>query len=77
MAEFAETTAAIAAFLASRGATKIPQGAANLGHVTGRDWHRAARGEAVAMQTEIDRRRYVTGADGVEHCQNGLGEWIY
>jgi len=73
--------AAIAAFIAARGVTRVPAGQATLGHMTSRDWARANRDtvtvQARSEQQMIDERHYVVGADGVEHCRNGLGEWIY
>lgn len=73
--------AAIAAFIAKRGVTKIPAGAAALGHMTSRDWHKANRDTATVQarteQDAINDRYYITDNAGVEHCRNGLGEWLY
>lgn len=69
----------IAKFLATRGVTRVPTGARS---VDERDFYRgdSAMRNGKVMSTEdkaIAERHYVTGANGVEHCRNGLGEWIY
>ena len=59
----------IAAFLAKKGATRIPEGERTMDY---RQMRAAVRGE----QALIDERHVVIGANGVEHVRNGLGEWI-
>lgn len=85
MAKQATDVDAIAAFIAKRGVTKLAQGESTLGHMTGRDWAKAARDTVTVQarrqardeQAMIDARYYVTDSAGVEHCRNGLGEWLY
>jgi hypothetical protein len=68
----------IAAFLARKGATKCATGDSAL-QMTARDWHVATRSSrrVSGEQAAINQRNYVVDAAGVEHCYNGLGEWIY
>lgn len=75
----------IRAYLATKGARKVPEGT---GHMTKRDWYEAERaGEryrskaaAESPEQEQDRlwkeRHYVTDHLGREHVRNGLGEWL-
>lgn len=69
----------IAAFLATRGVTRVAAGVATLGHLSRRDWRKAVRdpaGVASLTQAAIDAR-YVTVDDrGREWTRNGLGEVI-
>ena len=65
----------IAAFIASRGIKKIPAGHGTMNHFTRADWRNVVRGEPTE-QDLINQRRVIIGADGREHVQNGLGEWI-
>lgn len=65
----------IAAFLATKGATKVAEGEGTKNHWRGRDWARAARGEPTTDDL-IRQRRVVVDHVGRERVQNGLGEWI-
>jgi hypothetical protein len=59
----------IAAFLAKKGATRIPAGERTMDY---RQMRAAVRGE----QALIDERHVVVDHCGREHVRNGLGEWI-
>ncbi len=67
----------IAAFLAAKGATKIPTGANVLGDMTSRDWAKAVRSTVkLNARDPISERHVVVDHIGREHVRNGLGEWI-
>lgn len=81
MARFSSDADQIAAFLAARGATKIAEGTRAYDD---KELYKAVRSDQRARTIEdktedqlIAERHYVTGSNGVEHCQNGLGEWLY
>ena len=63
---------AIAAFIAARGVTRVPEGEAALSNSRG-DWRRRVRGEPTEQEM-IDQRRCIVGANGREYWTNGLGE---
>jgi hypothetical protein len=62
----------IAAFIARRGVTRVPEGTATL---TERQLYRAVRGEPTTDDL-IRQRQVVIDHAGREHVRNGLGEWI-
>lgn len=71
----------IEAYLARRAPTRIAEGARA---TTEREWYaarredRKARAEAAITEQEaINQHHLVYDHHGVEHCRNGLGEWIY
>ena len=72
-----DTSALIASFAARGGTIKqVESGARTLSEK--QLWEaRYTPGRVSAEQAAINERRYVVGSDGVEHCRNGLGEWIY
>ena len=70
----------IAAFIAAKGVTRVPEGEGTLNHVSARDWHKAIRSDARLNGSETARliaeRHYVTDHLGRVRVCNGLGEWI-
>ena len=70
----------IAAFIASRGITRIAAGEASMGHVTSREWQLAARDtmtiQSRTEQARIDERHVTIDGTGREYVTNGLGERI-
>lgn len=58
-------------YLASKGAKTVAPETRTLSE---REIYLARRGEA---QARLNERHYATGSNGVEHCRNGEGEWIY
>lgn len=66
--------AQIAAFLASRGVTRVEPGVSTLNY-TRRDWRAAVRGEKTEADL-ISERRVAMDHAGREHVTNGLGERI-
>lgn len=72
----------IAAFIASRGVTRVAAGETALNY-SPRDWHAVNRGNAptsaghTLTENELIAQRHVRTVNGREHVTNGLGEVIY
>lgn len=66
-------TDAIAAFLASRGVTRVAEGVAALNH-SSRDWRKVVRGEPTQNELIASRHLAAVDAAGNEYWVNGLGE---
>jgi hypothetical protein len=62
----------IAAFIASRGVTRIAEGAGN--GYTRRDWHAMVRGDVAPRDAIGERHLVVVDAAGKEFWMNGIGE---
>ena len=74
-----QTDAAIEAFLAKKGATRIPEGRASL-NLSGKEWSAKIRGEEsprkLRQEQESQRIRVVIDHAGREFLQNEAGEWL-
>jgi hypothetical protein len=64
----------IAAFLATKGVTRLPEGQAALGHMRSKDWCAASKlaGGVAELEAARTQQRIVVGG----YVKNDLGEWI-
>jgi hypothetical protein len=65
----------IAAFIASRGVTRVPSGESTL-NLSNPDWRRVVREPRVTENARINER-HLRIINGREHVTNGIGEIVY